>query len=282
MPHNRFHRWASVLITLPIVLTAMPALAQQASATVDSVTPVDAGRYRITGTALAADGSPACALALASGRCMFTCGPGSLRCEGGTDPTIPFGRFDLTNLPTETNGTIILQVFVQGNISFTKIINPGGQPTGNARWSAYNNTCCSNASTGVVYTSTYEVTVDGVTKRSVSNSCTVDTATFEGFASTTPGAKNYTARVFSSACGDQSASGTVAMASNACYRFQLDFEGGTLVNKFGTVTCPSSTGAITLQGATDATPMAIFPMIPMSDGALELPKAIYQAIQRQP
>ena len=168
MPHIRFYRWASVLITLPIVLASIPALAQQAGAIVESVTQVDTGRYRLVGTALAANGSPACALAMASGRCMFTCGPGSLRCEGGT-ASLPLGKFDLTNLPTEANGTIILQIFVQGAISFTQTINPS-QPSGTAKWSAYNNTCCSSPT--AVYTSTYEVTVDGATKRSVSNSCT--------------------------------------------------------------------------------------------------------------
>lgn len=278
MPHIRFYRWASVLITLPIVLASIPALAQQAGAIVESVTQVDTGRYRLVGTALAANGSPACALAMASGRCMFTCGPGSLRCEGGT-ASLPLGKFDLTNLPTEANGTIILQIFVQGAISFTQTINPS-QPSGTAKWSAYNNTCCSSPT--AVYTSTYEVTVDGATKRSVSNSCTSGTATLEGFASTTPGAKNYTARILSSACGNQSASGTVTMAGNACYRFQLDFEGGALVNKFGTVTCPSSADATTLQDAAETTPMAIFPMVPdLSDG-VETPAATYQSLQRQP
>ena len=278
MPHIRFYRWASILITLPIVLASMPALAQQAGAIVESVTQVDTGRYRLVGTALAANGSPACALAMASGRCMFTCGPGSLRCEGGT-ASLPFGKFDLTNLPTEANGTIILQIFVQGAISFTQTINPT-QPSGTAKWSAYNNTCCSSTTT--VYTSTYEVTVDGVTKRSISNSCTSGTATLEGFASTTPGAKNYTARILSSECGNQSASGTVTMASNACYRFQLDFEGGALVNKFGTVTCPSSADAATLQDAAEATPMAIFPMAPEAGDGAEPPTATYQSLQRQP
>ena len=280
MLHIRCHRWASVLITLPIILTAMPALAQQAGAIVESVTQVDAGRYRLVGTALAANGSSACALAMASGRCMFTCGPGSLRCEGGT-ASLPFGKFDLTDLPTEANGTLILQIFVQGAISFTQTINPS-QPSGTAKWSAYNNTCCSNASTGTVYTSTYEITVDGVIKRSVSNSCTSGTATFEGFASTTPGTKNYTAQVLSSACGNQSASGTVTMASNACYRFQLDIEGGALVNKFGTVTCPSSADTATLQDTTEATPMAIFPMVPEAGDGVETPTATYQPLQRQP
>lgn len=279
MPYRNTHASAKKLIVLSMIFVTTPAIAQQAGGTVDSVTQLGSGRYRITGTALAPDGNPACALAMASGRCVFTCGPGSSpRCEGGT-ASLPLGKFDLTDLPTEANGTIILQIFVQGAISFTQTINPS-QPSGTAKWSAYNNTCCSSPT--AVYTSTYEVTVDGVTKRSVSNSCTSGTATLEGFASTTPGAKNYTARILSSACGNQSASGTVTMASNACYRFQLDFEGGSLVNKFGTVTCPSSADAAVLQDAAETTPMAIFPMVPdLSDG-VETPAATYQSLQRQP
>lgn len=277
------HKHLYVLIsTLAVMLTAFvatPAIAQQAGASVDSVTPVGAGRYRITGTALDARGNAACALALASGRCMFTCGPGSLRCEGGTDPNIPFGRFDLTDLPTEPNGTIILQVFVQGNISFAGAINPGGGGGGGtARWSAYNDTCCRNT-VGTVFTSTYEVTVDGVTKRSVSNSCTSNSS-FEGFAITTPGTKSYTSRVSSSGCGTFTGSGTVAMVNNTCYQFQLHFEGGSLVNRFGTINCPSSANGNTIQEAAEATPMAIFPMLPSADDGSEPPKATYQPIQR--
>lgn len=266
---------AKTLITLLIAFAATPALAQQAGASVDPVTSLGGGLYRITGTALDSKGNAACALALASGRCMFTCGPGSLRCEGGT-ASLALGKFDLTNLPTETNGTIILQVFVAGNLPLRQPITPGGS----ARWSAYNDTCC-KSSTGVVSPVTYEVTVDGVTKRSVSNSCTSN-ATFEGFASTTTGTKSYTARVLSSACGNQSGSGTAPMVSNTCYRFQLNIEGGSLVNKFGTVTCPSSADVNTLQEDTEATPMAIFPMLPESNEGAETPAATYQPIQRQP
>jgi hypothetical protein len=243
------------LVILLAAFAATPAVAQQAGATVDSVTQVSPGRYRITGTALAADGNLACALALASGRCMFTCGPGSLRCEGGTDPTIPFGRFDLTDLPTETNGTIVLQVFVQGNISFTRTINPGGGGGGgSARWSALTNVCCDRGPL------TYQVTIDGVTKSSTNNSCG-STPSFEGFASTTPGSKNWVATVVSSACSvNAQGSGTVTLATNACYQFVLNRQGQNLVNSFGTVTCPSSANANTLQEESQATPMAIFPM----------------------
>ncbi len=264
---------------LMLLATTTPVLAQQAGATVESVTALGGGLYRITGTALDSQGNAACALALASGRCMFTCGAGSLRCEGGT-ASLPFGKFDLTNLPTEANGTIILQVFVQGNISFAGAINPGGGGGGGtARWNSYNNTCCRNSS-GQVFTSTYSVTVDGVTRQSVSNSCT-GASSVESFASTTPGTKNFTAQA-SSACGNSSGSGSVTMAANGCYRFQLDVEGNSLVNKFGTVSCPSSAEATPLQADTEATPMAIFPMLPAAtaEGA-EPPVGTYQPLQLQ-
>ncbi len=241
------------LVILLAVFAATPAVAQQAGATVDSVTQVNPGRYRITGTALASDGNLACALALASGRCMFTCGPGSLRCEGGT-ANLPFGRFDLTDLPTETNGTIVLQVFVQGNISFTRTINPTGGGGGTARWSALTNVCCQNGPL------TYQVTIDSITKSSTQNSCNSNPS-FEGFASTTPGSKNWVARVVSPACNVNSEGrGTVTLASDACYRFVLNKQGQNLINSFGTVTCPSSANANTLQEESQATPMAIYPM----------------------
>lgn len=266
---------------LMLLATTTPVLAQQAGATVESVTALGGGLYRITGTALDSKGNAACALALASGRCMFTCGAGSLRCEGGT-ANLAFGKFELTNLPTETNGTIILQVFVQGNISFAGAITPsGGGGGGTARWNSYNNTCCTNTSTGAALTSTYSVTVDGVTRQSISNSCTSNSS-IDSFASTTAGTKNFTAQV-SSACGNSSGSGTVTMAANGCYRFQLEFEGSSLVNKFGTVSCPSSAEATPLQADTEATPMAIFPMLPAvtTEGA-ESPVGTYQPLQPQP
>lgn len=261
MSHKHFHGLASALVILLTASTAAPAMAQQAGAIVDSITPLGAGRYRITGRALDANGNLACALALASGRCMFTCGPGSLRCEGGT-ANLPFGQFDLTNLPTESNGTIVLQVFVQGAISFTGVINPGGGGGGTARWTALTNVCCS---TGPF---TYQVTIDGVTRSSTASSCNSDPS-FEGFASTTPGTKSYSSRAFSSACGINSqGGGTVTLVSGACYRFALNLQGQNLVESVGTVNCPSSANAETLQEENQATPMAIFPMQPVDPSTL--------------
>lgn len=247
---------AKTLITLLIAFAATPALAQQAGASVDSVTSLGGGLYRITGTALDSKGNAACALALASGRCMFTCGPGSLRCEGGT-ANLAFGKFDLTNLPTETNGTIILQVFVQGNISFAGAINPGGGGgggSGSAKWSALTNACCT---TGPL---TYQVTIDGVTRSSTINSCSANPS-FEGFASTTAGTKSYASRAVASTCNlNVEGQGTVTMAKDACYRFTLNVQGQNLVNSFGTVSCTSSTSAEALREESQATAMEIHPM----------------------
>ena len=83
------------------------------------------GRYRLIGTLVDANKQPACGLALASGRCVFTCGPGSPRCEGGTD-SLPLGQFDLTDLPTEANGTLNLQTFVFGSLPGLQVVNSGG------------------------------------------------------------------------------------------------------------------------------------------------------------
>lgn len=97
-----------------------PILAQQADSVLDSAV-LSNGLCSISGTALDANGKPACALVLASGRCLFTCGPGSLRCEGGVSD-LPLGQFRLSNLALEANGTVNLQVFVQGAISATRTI----------------------------------------------------------------------------------------------------------------------------------------------------------------
>lgn len=273
-----FKSFRIVMGTLVLWLVAMvsaPVLAQQAGSALDSATLVN-GRCTISGTALAANGNAACALALASGRCMFTCGPGSLRCEGGT-ANLAFGKFQLNDLPLENDGSINLQVFVQGQISHTRrIVCESGGPA--ARWSSYNDSCCRDPA-GNVFASTYEVTVDGVTKRSVSNSCTSDSS-FEGFTGAAAGNKNYTSRVSSSACGTFTGSGTVTMAANACHQFRLVFEGGTLVNRFGTVNCPSSASEGPAREAAEATPMAIFPMLPATEEGSEAPKASYQSIQR--
>ena len=92
-----------------------------------STTEVSPGRYRIRGTLVDARNQPACGLVLASGKCVFSCGSGSPRCEGGTD-SLPFGQFDLTNLPTEPSGAyqgkIVLQTFVSGSLPGLQPITP--------------------------------------------------------------------------------------------------------------------------------------------------------------
>jgi len=90
-----------------------------------SITTVSPDRYRLLGTLVDANSQPACGLALVSGRCMFSCGPGSPRCEGGTD-SLAFGQFDLTDLPTETNGTLNLQTFVAGSAPGLQVVKPDG------------------------------------------------------------------------------------------------------------------------------------------------------------
>lgn len=157
-----------------------------AGATVSSVTALGNGRYSITGVALDQYGNPACALALASGNCMFTCGPGSLMCEGGT-ADLPFGEFELTDLPTEANGSIVLQVFVQGHVSYTMpiTVDPTSDPvdpTSDPQWGAINFLCCDGSA------STLLVTIDGVTKCSKLASCSSE-PTWEGWVTTSLGSK---------------------------------------------------------------------------------------------
>jgi hypothetical protein len=134
-------------------------------------------------------------------------------------------------------------------------ISPVG--SGSARWTVLTNVCCESGPL------TYQVTIDNTTQSSTINSCNSN-ASSEGFASTTPGAKNWVARVVSSACGiNAQGSGNVTLASDACYRFVLNRQNQSLINSFGTVTCPSSANANTLQEESQATPMAIFPMQPV-------------------
>jgi len=89
-----------------------------------SLSEASPGRYRLTGALVDANNQPACGLALASGRCVFTCGPGSPRCEGGTS-SLPLGQFDLSDLPTEANGTLNLQTFVFGSLPGLQVIDSG-------------------------------------------------------------------------------------------------------------------------------------------------------------
>jgi hypothetical protein len=54
----------------------------------------------LSGQVITSDGTPICALVLASGKNTFSCGPS--------------GPFELTGLPTEPDGTIKLQVYADG------------------------------------------------------------------------------------------------------------------------------------------------------------------------
>ena len=105
--------------------TPPPNTSSSSRATNLSISQSSPGRYRLLGTLVDANGQPACGLALASGRCVFTCGPGSPRCEGGTD-SLAFGQFDLTDLPTEPNGTLNLQTFVSGSAPGLQVVKPDG------------------------------------------------------------------------------------------------------------------------------------------------------------
>jgi hypothetical protein len=116
------------LLFVPIVFMLPALVTAQASpmtdAVVTSVTSVDGGRYNLAGIVLDDKGKAACGLAMASGRCVFSCGPGSMRCEGG-QANLQLGQFELFNLPTEADGTITLQAFVQGHVSYVGHVNPG-------------------------------------------------------------------------------------------------------------------------------------------------------------
>jgi len=111
---------------LNLLSTTLPPNNSSSSRAINvNISEVSPGRYRLIGTLVDANNNPACGLALASGRCMFSCGPGSLKCEGGTD-SLSFGQFDLTDLPTEPNGTLNVQTFVFGSMPGLQIVNSDG------------------------------------------------------------------------------------------------------------------------------------------------------------
>lgn len=114
---------AAELVDQPLDSTRQLAASSTSQAINVSTTEVSPGRYRIRGTLVDARNQPACGLVLASGKCVFSCGSGSPRCEGGSD-SLPFGQFDLTNLPTESTGKILLQTFVSGSFPGLQPITP--------------------------------------------------------------------------------------------------------------------------------------------------------------
>jgi hypothetical protein len=124
------------------------------------------GLYDIRGIAVDELVNTACSLVLASGQCMFSCGPVTFRCDGST-VELPFSRFELLDLPLDENGNIPLQVFIENHVSLATPIAPEPLPDA-ARWGVMNFYCCPSAR------STFEVTIDGVTKRSANATCSFD------------------------------------------------------------------------------------------------------------
>ena len=213
------------------------------------------GRWRLIGNLVDSNNRLACGLALASGKCMFTCGPGSPRCEGGTH-TMSFGSFDLRDLPTEPDGTIILQTFVAGNIPGRQVIDPSGSSSGQARWTAVTELCCTRSSLN------FTITIDGVTKTSVGPQCGSNTqSTIELAATTSVGTKKYTASSACSSGNDEpiSFSGTVAFSPNSCYLAINTFSGNQEVINWEEVSCNSSANLVILPQVDDATPMNTLP-----------------------
>jgi hypothetical protein len=157
---------AAAALAVPAAFWAGGAYAADADFRLTSVTPVGADRYDITGIAIDELVNPACALVLASGQCMFSCGPVTFRCDG-TTVELPFSRFELLDLPLDENGNIPVQVFIEGHIPVATPIAPEPLPDA-ARWGVLNTYCCPSAR------STFAVTIDGVTKRSTNSTCSFD------------------------------------------------------------------------------------------------------------
>jgi hypothetical protein len=165
-PRNVLPKKAVVLCVLAAFFAGAAFAVDDASVRITSVTPVGANTYDITGIAVDELVNPACTLALASGRCVFSCGPGSIRCEGGT-ADLPNGRFELFDLPTEEDGTLRLQVFIEGHVALVVPIAPE-PPVDAGRWGVWNTYCCPSAR------STLKVTIDGVMKKSINSTCSFD------------------------------------------------------------------------------------------------------------
>lgn len=232
---------AAFLLSSGVMATELPTAIRQptaSSATGLTCTQDSSGRWRIIGNLVNSNNVLSCGLALASGRCVFTCGPGSPRCEGGSD-SLPLGGFDLFNLPTESDGTIILQTFVSGNIPGRQTINPntcagGSSGGGTARWTTYESLCCSSG------TLTFKVTINGVTKTSVSSSCSAS-PTVESL--TTIPAGTYSASASSVGCGSSTGQLNVTLSADKCYAVvhTLNSSNQEVVG-LSTLTCPSSEG----------------------------------------
>jgi hypothetical protein len=190
----------------PAVVESGPS--PQADVIVHSILKTSDGRYSLRGRAVDHSGAPACALVLASGRCAFSCGPGSLRCEGGT-ASLPFGEFELRDLPLEPDGSIRTQVFVEEHVSYadTRFAGPGQL----ASWGVANNVCC--ASGGGVFAAT----IGGVTKRSELASCSgAEKPSWDGYARITSGNRQATGR-YTSPCGNLDYPLNVTFNPGSCY-----------------------------------------------------------------
>jgi hypothetical protein len=219
-PQNRGSRIAGALAlaaALGLLAGIVEASDQLVSVRVTSVIPVGDGRYDISGIAVDDLVNPACSLVLASGRCMFSCGPGSLRCEGGT-ADLPFGRFELFDLPVETDGSIRLQVFIENHLALATPIAPEPLPNA-ARWGVINTFCCPSSR------STFEVTIGDVTKRSVIATCGLQREwepTWEGWTSSSIGTTRVTAAQTEETCEPFDMEFTSTnLSSGSCFLYSL-------------------------------------------------------------
>ena len=230
---------STLALTVSIVLAAgdIAASDDMANVRVRSVTPTGDGTYDISGIAVDTQVNPACALALASGRCMFSCGPGSLLCEGGTTD-LPFGRFELLDLPTEADGSIRLQVFIEGHVALATPIAPEPPLPGEAvQWGVINDFCCPSER------STFEVTIGGVTKRSVVFTCGQEREwepTWEGWASiSSMNDVQVQAEVAQTdeTCEPFSTERTDLLPTGGCYLYRLEAVNGNPEVSFDAVDC---------------------------------------------
>lgn len=188
------------------------------------------GLYAMWGFALDSDGYLACALVLASGKCMFSCGPRSLLCEGGTSPwDYRSGEFLLRDLPTETDGSIRLHVFIDEHMPFTYSFNPDNL----TRWIVQNAVCCPSGP------STFLVTIDGMTLGGRLESCESPSLFSGGISVISPGTKLVSYSLSAPACGIHKTGSFTSTdwLVDGCYAVGAFLEGDIVIREWELISC---------------------------------------------
>jgi hypothetical protein len=199
-----------------------------ASVNMRVVQQLEPGVYGMHGAIRDRYGDFACGLALASGQCMFSCGPWSQFCDGEIGPEwLRVGEFFFTNLRTEIDGSIRLQAFVESHTGF----NYSFDPKNLARWNVQNQVCCEHGPSIV------SVSLDGMINRAFIPSCDEYTSEstawpFLGMLSlVSPGEKTirYSLEAPDCALKETGTYTSSEWVTDGCYMIVVSREGGSVV-----------------------------------------------------